>query len=84
MAEGTTTKRVRRSAEERLADIDQKIKKHQESIKALEKKKQAVLRPKKKKSEAELSKEVLAKAKKAGLTAKDIAEKLGLPLEVEA
>lgn len=80
MAEGK--KRVRRSVEERAAELDKKIAAHKETIKALEEKKAELFRPKKRRrSEAEISKELIAKAKKAGMSSKEIAEKLGIPLE---
>ena len=75
-------KRVRRSVEERAAEIDKKIAAHKESIKMLEEKKAELFRPKKRRrSEAEIAKELIAKAKKAGMSSKDSAEKLGLELE---
>jgi len=75
-------KRVRRSVEERAAELDKKIQSHKEAIKLLEAKKADLFRPKKRRrTEAEVNKELLAKAKKAGLSSKEIAEKLGLDLE---
>ena len=67
MSEGK--KRVRRSVEERAAELDKKILAHKEAIKLLEEKK------------AEIAKELITKAKKAGMSSKDIAEKLGLEME---
>ena len=41
-----------------------------------------LFRPKKRRrSDAEIAKDLLARAKKAGMTSKDIAEKLGLEME---
>lgn len=74
-------KRVRRSAEERAAEIDAKIQKHKEAIKLLEEKKAELFRPRKRRTEAEITKELMTKAKKAGLSTREIAEKLGLELE---
>lgn len=77
-----TKKRVRRSVEERAADLDKKIQAHKDAIKMLEEKKAELFRPKKRRrSDAEIAKEILAKAKKAGLSSKDIAEKLGVEME---
>lgn len=73
-------KRVRRSANERAAELDAKIQKHKEAIKLLEEKKADLFRPKKRRTEAEITSEILKKAKKSGMTAKDIAEKLGVDL----
>ena len=75
-------KRVRRSIEERAAELDKKILAHREAIKALEEKKADLFRPKKRRrTEAEISKELLSKAKKAGMSSKEIAEKLGLSID---
>lgn len=75
-------KRVRRSVEERAAELDQKIAAYKEKIKELEEKKAELFRPKKRRrTDAEISKELITKAKKAGMSSKEIAEKLGLPLE---
>lgn len=60
-----------RSTEERIALIDAKISKKQEEIKALEAQKQKLLHPVTMRS-------VMEKAKAAGLSAEEIAEKLGL------
>ena len=77
-----TKKRVRRSVEERAAELDKKIQAHKEAIKLLEEKKSELFRPKKRRrSDAEIAKDLLARAKKAGMTSKDIAEKLGLEME---
>ena len=79
MSEGK--KRVRRSVEERAAELDKKILAHKEA-KLLEEKKAELFRPKKRRrSDAEIAKELITKAKKAGMSSKDIAEKLGLEME---
>lgn len=77
-----TKKRIRRSVEERAAELDKKIAAHKETIKALEEKKAELFRPKKRRrSDAEIAKDILSKAKKAGMSSREIAEKLGLELE---
>ena len=62
-----------RSTEERIALIDAKISKKQDEIKALEAQKQKLLHPVTMRS-------VMEKAKAAGLSADEIAEKLGLEM----
>ena len=62
-----------RTAEERIALIDAKIAKKKEEIKVLEARKQKPLHPVPMRS-------VMEKAKAAGLTAEQIAEKLGLEM----
>lgn len=60
-----------KSAEERIALIDAKITKKKAEIESLEAQKQKLLHPVNMKT-------VMAKAKEAGLSAEEIAEKLGL------
>ena len=62
-----------RTAEERIALIDAKIAKKKEEIKVLEAQKQKLLHPVTMRS-------VMEKAKAVGLTAEQIAEKLGLEM----
>lgn len=62
---------VRKTVEERVAQIDQKIEKKRAEISALEIQKNRLLHPVNLKT-------VMAKAKEAGLTPEEIAEKLGL------
>ena len=62
-----------RTAEERIALIDAKIAKKKEEIKVLAAQKQKLLHPVPMRS-------VMEKAKAAGLTAEQIAEKLGLEM----
>lgn len=62
-----------RSIEERIALIDAKISKKQDEIKALEAQKQKLLHP-------ITMKTVMEKAKASGLSAEEIAEKLGLEM----
>ena len=62
-----------RTAEERIALIDAKIAKKKEEINAFESQKQKILPPVTMRS-------VMEKAKAAGLTAEEIAEKLGLEM----
>ena len=62
---------VRKTVEERVAVLDEKIAKKQAEIDALEAQKQKLLHPVNMKT-------VMAKAKEAGLTPEEIAKKLGL------
>ena len=62
-----------RSTEERIALIDAKISKKQEEIKTLEAQKQKLIDP-------VTMRTVMEKAKAAGLSAEEIAEKLGLEM----
>lgn len=62
-----------RTIEQRIALIDAKISKKQDEIKALEAQKQKLLHPVTMRS-------VMEKAKAAGLSAEEIAEKLGLEM----
>ena len=62
-----------RSTEERIALIDAKISKKQVEIKTLEAQKQKLLHP-------VTMRTVMEKAKAAGLSAEEIAEKLGLEM----
>ena len=66
--------RVVKSAEEKIAAIETKIAKKKEEIVKLEEQKTHLLNP-------VSMKDVIAKAKEAGYTAKDIAKKLGLEIE---
>lgn len=61
----------RKTKDERVALIDQKIEKKKVEIEALEAQKQKLLHPVNMKT-------VMAKAKEAGLTPEEIAEKLGI------
>lgn len=62
-----------KTVEERIALIDQKIEKKKAEIEALEETKQKLLHPVNMKT-------VIAAAKEAGITAEEIAEKLGLKI----
>lgn len=62
---------ARKTVDERIALIDQKIEKKKAEIQELENQKNKLLHPVNMKT-------VMAKAKEAGLTAEEIAEKLGL------
>ncbi len=62
---------VKKTVDERVSVIDQKIQKKRDEIAALEVQKQRLLHPVNMKT-------VMAKAKEAGLTPEEIAEKLGL------
>ena len=63
-----------KTKEERIALIDQKIAKKKEEIASLETQKQKLLHPVTMRS-------VIAKAKEAGLSPEDVAEKLGLVMD---
>lgn len=63
--------RIIKSVDERVAMLDQKIAKKRAEIDTLEAQKQKLLHPVNMKT-------VMAKAKEAGLTPEEIAEKLGL------
>lgn len=67
--------RVRRSAEERIAALDQKIKFHKEKIEILEKnKKQSLNPPQKKKTKASTLNEIYKAAKASGKSLDDVLE----------
>lgn len=77
-----TKKRVRRSPEEIAAEIDDKIVAHKDAIKKLEQRKAEVLAPKKPRmTKAQKMKVVIDKAKAAGMSPEEIAEKLGVSFE---
>jgi hypothetical protein len=82
-SESASTKRklVRRSAEERVAEIDAKIATHQEAIEKLQAKKEEILNPKPRLSKAAKMKAILNVAKESGMTPEEIAEKLGIEFE---
>ena len=63
-----------KTKEERIALIDQKIAKKKEEIASLEPQKQKLLHPVTMRS-------VIAKAKEAGFSPEDVAEKLGLVMD---
>lgn len=88
MADTEKRKIVRRSAEERIAEIDAKIAgcktaiaKQEEKISVLEQKKQAILNPVPRISKAGQLKELMNKAKESGMTNEEIAEKLGIKID---
>ena len=88
MADTEKRKIVRRSADERVAEIDAKIaackatiKKQEEKISELEQKKQAILNPVPRISKAGQLKALINKAKESGMTTEEIAEKLGITIE---
>lgn len=74
--------RVRRSVEERIAEIDQKIAAHEANIAALKKRKDAILNPKPRKRLTKKAKVemILKNALKQGLNPDDIARMLNVPL----
>lgn len=63
--------RARKTVDERIALLEQKIEKKKAELDALEAQKQKLLHPVNMKT-------VMAKAKEAGLTPEEIAEKLGI------
>ena len=63
--------RKRRTADERISEIDAKIESHKKNIATLEAKKKAILTPKSRKALSMNA--ILKKAKEKGYTAKDIA-----------
>ena len=63
-----------RSKEERLAVLEQKIEKKKSELAALEAQKEKLLHPVNMRT-------VMAKAKELGMTAKEVAEKLGIDVE---
>lgn len=74
-------KSVRRSSEERIAEIDAKISTHKATIAKLEAKKESILHPKARISKSAQMKALLNKAKENGMTNEEIAEKLGIELD---
>jgi hypothetical protein len=74
-------KLIRRSAKERVAEIDAKIAAHQEAIEKLQEKRDAILNPKPRLSKTAKMKAILDVAKKSGMTPEEIAEKLGVEIE---
>ena len=73
--------RIRRSKEEILAEIEKKIKAHQDAISKLEARKESILNPKRKLTKAQKIKVLIDQAKEAGMSPEEIAEKLGLTIE---
>lgn len=63
---------VRRSAAERIKEIDDKIAHHKDCIMKLEKKKENILNPQSRASKAAKFKLMMAKAKDAGFTEEEI------------
>ena len=74
-------KRIRRSAEARVAEIDEKIAAHKDAIKKLEQRKNEILNPKPRLSKAQKVKVLIDKAKDSGMSVDEIAEKLGVTFE---
>lgn len=75
--------RIRRSAEERIAEIDKKIAAHKANIAVLEEKKKAILNPKPRITKAAKMKAIIEGAKKSGMSPEEIAEKLGIEFAVK-
>ncbi|HIS68774.1 MAG TPA: hypothetical protein IAA58_05340 [Candidatus Gallacutalibacter stercoravium] len=68
-----------RTAEERIAEIEKKIDYHQNAIAKLEKKKEFILAPKKRRGRVGLA-SVIKAAKENGMSVQEVAEKLGIEL----
>lgn len=72
--------RKRRTPDEIVAEIDRKIKSHQDAIKSLETKKESVLAQKKRAATADQMKAIINAANSAGMSIEEIAEKLGVAI----
>lgn len=68
-----------RSAEERIAELDSKISFHKNAIEKLEKRKEDIRNPKKRRGRVGVLSIVKA-AKESGMTVEEMAEKLGIDL----
>lgn len=68
-----------RSKEERIAEVEAKIKKHEADIKKLKEKKEKILNPAPRKGRTGM-KTIIDKAKEQGMSAEEIAQKLGIEL----
>ena len=73
-------KRVRRTRDELVIDIDNKIAYHKERIAVLEEKKTRILTPKTRKPVLTMNK-IMAYAKSSGMTLEELADKVGFKLE---
>lgn len=73
-------KRIRRSKEEIVAEIDAKIAYHKERISSLEEKKERTLNPKTRKKALTIKK-VIDFVKAEGMSPEELARKLGLEIE---
>lgn len=71
-------KRIRRSAEERVAEIDASIASHENTIAKLKAKKEAILNPKPRPSKSAKMKMISAIAKEAGLSEEEVIKRLEL------
>lgn len=71
--------RVRRSKEERIAEINAKIERHQKEIRNLEAKKEKILNPAPRTSRVGVNK-LIKMAKEQGLSTEEIAKKLNIEL----
>lgn len=69
----------KRTAEERVAEIDTKIASHKLMVSKLEEKKNAILNPKSKTKKSTI-KNILSQAKANGMSADEIAKKLGIEI----
>lgn len=74
-------KKVRRTKEELIAEIETKIQYHKDCIIKLEAKKEGILNPKYTRGRGRGLPYIFGQAKKMGLSAEEVAEKLGISLE---
>lgn len=72
---------VRRSYEERIKEVEDKIAYHKDCISKLEKKKESIINPQSRASKAARFKLMMAKAKEAGMSDEEIAQRLGITLD---
>lgn len=72
--------RIRRTSEERVAEIDEKIQAARNNIAKLEAKKSAILNPRPRLTKAGKIKLIMEQAKASGMSAEEIAAKLGISL----
>jgi len=72
--------RTRRSAEERVRALTEKINYHKKCIAALEEKREKILHPP---AEEKAMKSLIKQAQERGLSLEDISSKLGLQAELE-
>lgn len=71
-------KPVRRSVDERIAEIDAKIAAHEKNIETLKAKKEAILNPKPRASKSAKMKAIASLAKETGRSEEDLLKALGL------
>lgn len=74
-------KLIRRSAEERIAEIDKKIAGHEKALATLRAKKEAILNPKPRPSKSARMKAISTIAKETGMSEEEVIKKLGIGSE---